>query len=195
MDGAEQEAVKKHPLQFRWVLWHDHARSKQTIKNWDANLNKIATFDTVEDFWALFNNILEPSRLDVGSAYHLFKEGIMPKWEDPANDKGGKWVMQSSSQRRGKMFDGIWITTVMTLIGEGFDAEQSDDICGIVCNVRKSNDKISIWTKTAMNRGLTEAIGRKWKEVAVGKANLSYMVHKESMAKGKSFGNAGKYVL
>lgn len=23
---------------------------------------------------------------------HLFKKGIKPMWEDPANKKGGKWV-------------------------------------------------------------------------------------------------------
>lgn len=194
MEGDGQE-VKKHPLQFRWVLWHDHAKSKQNAKSWDANLNKIATFDTVEDFWALFNNILEPSRLDIGSAYHLFKEGIMPKWEDPANDKGGKWVMQNSASRRGPQFDAVWINTVLTVIGEGFEADQSDDICGIVCNIRRANDKISIWTKNAMNQELTTAIGKRWKESAVKKAKLSYMVHKEAMAKNSSFGNAGRYML
>ena len=47
-DGASQ---KKHPLQFRWVLWYDYSQRKQNLKNWETNLNKIATFDTVEDFW------------------------------------------------------------------------------------------------------------------------------------------------
>lgn len=42
----------------------------------------------VEDFWRLYNNVAPPSQLQLGCSYNLFKRGIEPKWEDPANDKG-----------------------------------------------------------------------------------------------------------
>jgi len=29
-----------------------------------------------------------------GSNYHLFKDGVEPKWEDPQNVRGGKWLLQ-----------------------------------------------------------------------------------------------------
>lgn len=53
---------------------------------------QVATFDMVEDFWGIFNNIRPPSRLNPGSNYHLFKVGIEPMWEHPANMNGGKWT-------------------------------------------------------------------------------------------------------
>ena len=118
----------------------------------------------------------------------------MPKWEDPANDAGGKWVLQSSPNRRGAL-DAIWINTVLTVIGEGFEAKESDDICGVVLNIRRSNDKISIWTRSALNQELTEAIGDRWRKAAATKAKLSYMVHKEAMAKNSSFGNTARYTF
>jgi len=52
---------------------------------------QVATFDMVEDFWGIFNNIRPPSRLNPGSNYHLFKIGIEPTWEHTANMAGGKW--------------------------------------------------------------------------------------------------------
>lgn len=37
----------------------------------------------------------------------------------------------------------------MALVGEQFD--ESEDICGVVASVRRSQDKLSLWTKTATN--------------------------------------------
>lgn len=38
---------------------------------------------------------------------------------------------------------------LMALVGEQFD--DSEDICGVVASVRRSQDKLSLWTKTATN--------------------------------------------
>jgi translation initiation factor 4E len=64
------------------------------VHNWQltGRLNmQVATFDMVEDFWGIFNNIRPPSRLNAGTNYHLFKVGIEPMWEHDANKAGGKW--------------------------------------------------------------------------------------------------------
>ena len=42
-------------------------------KDWASNLRYITSFDTVEDFWALYNHILPASKLGVGCDYSLFK--------------------------------------------------------------------------------------------------------------------------
>ena len=47
-------------------------------------------FDTVEDFWSLYNHIEVASKLQIGSDYSLFKKGIKPMWEDPHNKDGGR---------------------------------------------------------------------------------------------------------
>ncbi len=44
---------EKHPLQFKWTLWHDPPKNKSISgKNYGDYLRPIASFDTVEDFWA-----------------------------------------------------------------------------------------------------------------------------------------------
>lgn len=47
---------------------------------------------TVEQWWALYSHIIRLNDLPAHRDLHLFKKGIKPMWEDPANKKGGKWV-------------------------------------------------------------------------------------------------------
>jgi translation initiation factor 4E len=57
---------------------------------WENNLRKVATIETLEDFWAVMNKVAPASKLPASCNYHLFREGIEPKWEDKANEGGGK---------------------------------------------------------------------------------------------------------
>jgi len=59
--------------------------------SWDQNLQKVSTFETVEEFWATFNHVKPPSAIDSNSTYYLFEYNVKPAWEDPANKNGGKW--------------------------------------------------------------------------------------------------------
>ena len=76
------------------------------------NLKRINAFDSVEDFWCLFNNMCAPKKLSVGSNYHIFKHGIKPMWEDPENKAGGKWVLTVPKQRNRSIVDSWWMNIV-----------------------------------------------------------------------------------
>ncbi|XP_039975968.1 eukaryotic translation initiation factor 4E-1A-like isoform X4 [Xiphias gladius] len=67
---ASPEAYIKHPLQNKWALWFF---KNDKSKTWQANLRLISKFDTVEDFWALYNHIQLSSNLMSGCDYSLFK--------------------------------------------------------------------------------------------------------------------------
>lgn len=72
-DAVRTEHLFKHPLQNTWTLWYlENDRSK----SWEDMQNEITSFDTVEDFWSLYNHIKPPSEIKVGSDYSLFKKGI-----------------------------------------------------------------------------------------------------------------------
>ncbi|KAJ1547862.1 hypothetical protein HK096_010253 [Nowakowskiella sp. JEL0078] len=158
----------KHPLQNSWTLWFDNPGKKTNSDNWAMNLKKLVTFDTAEDFWGVYNNITPATQLLPGSNYHLFKEGVQPMWEDKANQIGGKWVVQIGKATRDKLVDPSWLNAVLACIGEEF--EESDEICGLVMSVRKTQDRIALWTRTAADKEKTESIGmilirRKFKEI------------------------------
>lgn len=183
----------KHPLQNTWTLWYDNPQGKTNQASWGDNLKKIMSFDTVEDFWRLFNNIVPSSRLSPGSNYHLFKENVEPKWEDPVNENGGKWVVTLQARQRREHLDRLWLWAVLAVIGESF--EFSNEICGLVVSIRKSMDKIALWTRTSSNRDATVSVGRQFKQSLELAENqtLGYQAHADCMRRNSSFNNKPRY--
>lgn len=185
----------KHPLQHRWTLWFDNPGKKTSQASWADHLRQIMTIDTVEDFWRLQNNIVPASGLALGSNYHFFKEKIEPKWEDPANSKGGKWVVTIPSKNRREYLDRLWLWTLLACIGEVW--EEEDEICGCVVSIRKTQDKVALWTKSGNDEGKTVRVGRRLKQVLELQDNtmLGYQVHSDALARNSSFGNQSRYKL
>ncbi|KAH6940421.1 hypothetical protein HPB50_027571 [Hyalomma asiaticum] len=150
----------KHPLQHRWSLWffkNDKNRS------WEENLLEIASFDAVEDFWALYNHIEVASKLPIGCDYSLFKYGIKPMWEDCRNRQGGRWLFNLNKSQRTTHLDNYWLEILLCLIGEGFD-ECGDDVNGAVVQIRTNLDKIAVWTADVRRADGNVKIGRTLKE-------------------------------
>eukprot|EP00005_Dracoamoeba_jomungandri_P007364 CAMPEP_0174265756 /NCGR_PEP_ID=MMETSP0439-20130205/27783_1 /TAXON_ID=0 /ORGANISM="Stereomyxa ramosa, Strain Chinc5" /LENGTH=215 /DNA_ID=CAMNT_0015352375 /DNA_START=113 /DNA_END=760 /DNA_ORIENTATION=+ len=183
----------KHPLQNSWTLWYDNPRKKTSQDTWGNHLKQVADFDTVEDFWRLYNNIQPASKLTHGSNYHLFKTGIEPKWEDSANEKGGKWVVTFSNKQRAEKLDNMWLYVILACIGEAFDWE--DEICGVVVSIRKSQDRIGLWTRNASEEEITRGIGRQLKRTLELSENaaIGYQCHQDSMRRDSSFSNRNRY--
>uniref|UniRef100_A0A8D0A9J7 Eukaryotic translation initiation factor 4E family member 1c n=1 Tax=Sander lucioperca TaxID=283035 RepID=A0A8D0A9J7_SANLU len=169
---------------LRWALWYF---KNDKSKSWTENLRLISKFDTVEDFWALYNHIQQPSKLGFGCDYCLFKDGIKPMWEDDRNKLGGRWLMTLNKQQRHNDLDRYWMETLLCLVGESFD-EASEDVCGAVVNVRPKGDKIAIWTSNCQNREAIMTIGQNYKErlsVPI-KALIGYQSHDDTSSKSGS---------
>ncbi|KAL1772422.1 eukaryotic translation initiation factor 4E [Sigmodon hispidus] len=139
---ANPEHYIKHPLQNRWALWFF---KNDKSKTWQANLRLISKFDTVEDFWALYNHIQLSSNLMPGCDYSLFKDGIEPMWEDEKNKRGGRWLITLNKQQRRSDLDRFWLETLLCLIGESFDDYSDDEgIQGKVRTSSKDSDWLSV---------------------------------------------------
>ena len=110
---------------------------------------------------SLYNNIVQPSRLVAGADFHCFKEGVEPKWEDPQCATGGEWRAPVPKGDK-KALDTFWLNTLLALIGEQF--KEGGDICGVVVSVRKSQDRVCLWTKNAANEAVQMSIGQTFKE-------------------------------
>ncbi|XP_061156531.1 eukaryotic translation initiation factor 4eb [Syngnathus typhle] len=178
------EVYIKHPLQNRWSLWFFKIDKNKT---WQANLRLISKFDTVEDFWALYNHIQLSSNLMSGCDYSLFKDGIEPMWEDEKNKRGGRWLITLNKQQRRFDLDRFWLETLLCLVGEAFD-DYSDEVCGAVVNIRTKGDKIAVWTSDSENRDAITQIGRVYKE-RLGlplKMTIGYQSHFDTATKSGS---------
>ncbi|KAJ2956721.1 hypothetical protein NQZ79_g7458 [Umbelopsis isabellina] len=183
----------KHPLHNEWTLWFDNPGKKANVQSWSQNLKEIVTFQTIEDFWAVFNNIIKVSRLDISSNYHLFKKGIRPEWEDPANESGGKFSVQLPKNRTGEAINDLWLYTLLACIGEQLPNE--NEITGAVVSVRKVFFRISLWTRSSDNKEVLEAIGKKLKETLnIPTMPLDFTPHSDAGAKGPAE-SSGRFTI
>lgn len=119
---------------------------------------------------SVFTNIKPASELGNGTNYWLFRQGVKPEWEDPANAKGGRWAYISPKNMDRAKFDEYWLNTVLpndylqqaiALIGEVFD--KSELVTGFVVSIRKREDRFQIWTKNTDNATI-ESMGKEWKK-------------------------------
>jgi len=175
------EVVPKHPLQNRWQLWYFRPGPKGSV--WEDNLLDVTHFDSVEDFWALYNHIELASNLASGSDYSVFKAGIRPMWEDTHNKLGGRWLFTFNKKTStARQIDEIWLEVLLCLIGEAF-GEDSDQICGAVINIRGRMDKISVWTNDYKNSQSIMNIGRVLKTRTGYNSNISFEAHSDTIQK------------
>ncbi|KAE9617593.1 hypothetical protein Lal_00034891 [Lupinus albus] len=181
--APEPEIGSKNKLERQWTFWFDNQSKPKQGAAWGSSLRKVYTFDSVQEFWCLYDQIFKPSKLAGNADFHLFKTGIEPKWEDPECANGGKWTV--SSNRKANL-DTMWLETLMALIGEQFD--DAEDICGVVASVRQRQDKISLWTKTAANEAAQMSIGRKWKDIIDVTDKITYSFHDDARRERSSKG-------
>lgn len=187
--GASAEAKGPHKLHRQWTFWYDIQSKPKPGAAWGTSLKKAYTFDTVEEFWSLYDQIFRPSKLTGNADFHLFKAGVEPKWEDPECANGGKWTIPVNNRKT--TFETMWLETLMALIGEQFD--ETDDICGIVASVRQRGDKLALWTRNASNEAVQVNIGKKWKDVVDYNDKIAYTFHDDSKRDKPSRG--GRYTV
>jgi len=169
----------RHQLQMGWKFWY-FENSKD--RAWEDCLKVVSPFETVEDFWSIYNNIKSASDLRTGCSYFVFKDGIKPMWEDPGNRKGGRWLVNFDKRQRHNL-DNYWLEVLLCLIGEAFE-DDGDEICGAVVDCRMKQDKISIWTADCTHKDAIWKIGQKIKErLSLYNGAMTYESHEATASK------------
>ena len=143
---------KKTKLENKFAFWYrideniQYQLQKQALdkKEYEVQVKKIAEFDTIEDFWGIFQHLRKPDSCRAGIEYFMFKESIKPMWEDENNKNGGK----ISIKLRKGFTTIIWEEMIFALIGGIFPKEMKEEINGIVVTSRKEFNTLQIWFKT-----------------------------------------------
>lgn len=86
---------------------------------------------------------MRPNELSNANDYHLFRAGIKPMWEDPANKRGGKFTVRL---RKG-FASRYWEDLLLAVVGEQFGV--GAELCGIGVSLRYNEDILSVWNATA----------------------------------------------
>ncbi|KAF9167734.1 Eukaryotic translation initiation factor 4E type 2 [Actinomortierella ambigua] len=174
-----------HPLHFNWVFWFMHRAPGSKIVNYESSMKKIATFGSVEDFWAVYSHLRRPHELPNVSDYHLFKQGVRPVWEDATNINGGKWIVRLKKGLASR----YWENLVMAVIGDQFDV--GSEICGIVLSIRGAEDILSLWNQSAHEGRINLKIRDTMKRVLNLPPDtiMEYKTHNDALKDNSSFRN------
>jgi translation initiation factor 4E len=194
---VQEEIIKEDPedlttlnqIQNRYAFWYryDSGKGSTNYTNYNQSIKKIASFQSVERFWTIYDYLKRPSDFkDIKAVeFHLFKDGISPFWEDSQNKAGGKWMLRL---RKG-VAARYWEDILLAIIGEQFDV--GAEICGAVLSIRGNEDIISVWNKTAEN---TEAVNKIRDQIRrivrlPDIIPLEYKVHMDSVNDKSSYRN------
>ena len=143
---------QKTKLNNKFVFWFRISEDilknqfpKQAIdtSEYESQVKKIAEFDTIEDFWAIYQHIKKPDNCKQGIEIQLFKENIKPMWEDESNKNGGKLSLKLNKGYTTI----IWEELILGIIGNILPAEISEGINGIVFSSKKESNILQIWFK------------------------------------------------
>lgn len=112
-------------------------------KDYENQIIKIGEFDTVEDFWAIFQHLKKPDNCNPGIEFQMFKENIKPMWEDELNKQGGKLTLKLN-----KGFTTvIWEEIILGIIGNILPKHIMEGINGVVFCAKKEFNTLQIWFK------------------------------------------------
>jgi len=155
----EEQSCK---LNYTFIFWFSYFKEnkQKQINDYEDNLRKIGSFNTAEEFWGYYQHIRRPDSLPKGCEFLLFKEGIKPLWEDPANAGGGRFVLHIKKIFSTKTWEDILLAFIIT-------EENFDKLNGVVINVRGWEVLLSIWTKELKAEEELEKY-KKWIRSALG---------------------------
>lgn len=181
---SKLEFTAKHPLNSKWTLWYTKPQTNKS-ETWSDLLKPVITFNSVEEFWGIYNSIPTANQLPLKSDYHLFKEGIKPEWEDASNAKGGRWQYSFSNKREvTSVINDLWLRGLLAVIGETIEDDENE-VNGIVLNIRRGNIRVAVWTKDCEESKLI-TVGERFKKVLrlADDQKVEFMSHDTFNAKG-----------
>jgi translation initiation factor 4E len=117
-------------LPCRWVIWEQHVIQKDKRAGYSDTTRESASFSTVKEFWGCWNHLPQPSELLSGKKFvrgygassvvvdslMVFREGVRPQWEHPANVHGGHFQLQLKPELGGGVIDELWNNIVLSCV-------------------------------------------------------------------------------
>ena len=198
MDGdssASLSSPRTHFLHTQWILWREGGDEQLSVETtadqWCSRLKTVTKFSTVEDFWRFYNNCEPVSDLPIGMSLNLFKTGIKPLWEDPANTDGGRWYFRLAKPRHSGDFPEYkariketWLYIILSLLGNTIPYEAL--ICGAVLSIRARESRFVIWTRKGEEPQIMN-IGREVKKHLKYCSQLTYRKHSDRRRTSRAF--------
>lgn len=154
-----------------WSLFYLPSSFGESIKEEDYNPTLIFRIESIPTFWKVFNNIPQPSEMPISTLY-LFRDGIAPKWEDPANRSGGIVKVKVTASQ----MDEAWELLLCRTIGDSWSASVRSKVNGVALKVRDRGTILEVWV-TEQTPELMRDLTELWKTVFHGAFATTYISH------------------
>jgi hypothetical protein len=123
-----------------WVIKSDHM---------NYEIEPIVSFSTVEKFWEYYLQFPGLSEIKRGGL-GLFKKGITPAWEDPANSGGSSVKLHSFDVSKDN-----WDRLIFLVIGGTLEANiQSANVHGIYTMMKPGSNSVIVELWFGKNQGV-----------------------------------------
>lgn len=133
VDAPDSSSLLRH----KWALWIQvETDMRKQGGDYKDSTKSLVTFDSIESFWSVFNNVPQPSQFLLGppltvtgltapiNSLMLFREGVHPEWEDAVNRDGGHFQYHwKTSSIEPAQLDEYWNNLVLAVIGNTIEAE------------------------------------------------------------------------
>jgi translation initiation factor 4E len=171
-----------HKLNSTWAFWYTSRKEKDHQIPYSERLKKIASFNTLEDFFKYYMFLKSASEVDRNTDLALFKDGYKPLWENCPNS--AFWFIRFKKNDDPYEIDLRWEKLLFALIGEQFE-ELS--MLGAVLSIRGRETIIEVWFTFNKNENLKTFIGQKMKDLLLLDTSIIlYFKDNEKSLKDKS---------
>ena len=142
--------MRQHTLPMAFAVY---AADSPWAQDKHAPINRLAAFNSIEEFWSIYNYLVRPNQLPTASELSIFKEYILPLWEDPNNSKGGKIFIKLKKEYGARCFENL----VIGFIAGEF---QSQEISGVNVAVKNHEHVLSVWIQDASNKDAIDRVSK-----------------------------------
>jgi len=181
----------EHRLETPWTLYYDRKLQNKAgdFKDFEANLIKIGSFNTLEGFWRYYSFLQNPNDIPKDHNIFMFRHSYVPAWETFPN--GGNWIIKV--RKKNGLIARLWEELAFACVGELFE---EPDICGITLSVRSREDLLSVWNRDNSKPDVRFHIGERLKEILNldESTQVEYKYFRNAIRDGSSFRNAKPYV-
>ncbi|AYU80842.1 Eukaryotic initiation factor 4E family protein [Leishmania donovani] len=154
-----------------WCLFYLPTTLGENIKEEDYNPTLVFRVDSILTFWRVVNNIAAPSELQLSTLY-LFRDGIDPKWEDPANRDGGIVKVKATAAQ----VDEAWELLLCRTIGDSWSPSVRETVNGVVLKVRERAYWLELWV-TKNSSALQKDLAELWHPILGASFATTYLTH------------------
>ena len=140
-----EEKLNTHKLSHKYTFWFRISKNafKKEENEYIPKNKKIAKFDSIEDFWEIYQHLKKPDNCQEGIELKMFKDNIEPKWDNDSNKNGGKMTLLCNKDYTSI----IWEEIILNIIGNIFPKNILDNINGIIFCSKSKYNTIQIWFK------------------------------------------------